>query len=310
MTDPAPQMPTVRRKRGALVAGVLILVVVFALAAGGFYVVRAGALTFYGMRYVAGPFSDRSLYEIGIQGAHKVVLPVPGNIIGYAREGGKEAAIALSLGNEDIYVHSGSVWKPLTKNGGIKAALQISPDGTMLAYAFRSETASTTDFYAQDAWSIHVMDTSSGADRVVGAGYGPQFFSRDGVKYLLYTGVNKVTIVDLDKNTHQDIDVNTGVKNGFFSALVSPNGAYLALPSITENYAVFALSATNGLFTIAKPIGTTPRGSVFAAFDGNALLTVANDKSSTLLRQMNPADPSVITKARALPLNQVVGLAP
>lgn len=290
--------------------GAVLLVILLILAAWFYVMHSAGPLR--GVRYLTGTFEARTLYEIGVTGPQAISVPAPGRMIDYARASGHEAAIAVdATGGEDVYSIEGGKAVALTHDGGTKAWLALSPDGSTVAYSQRTgtTTSSTTSFYDPSAWRIVVV--AHGRSQFFDQGYAPGFFMKNGSLFLLYKTPTSVHIANLATNTHQDIALDTGVPNIFYRPIVSSDGAYLALPDVSTGYFLYSLSEQNGVFTFA-PIKPFAKGTVAVAFtDADAILTSSNaDTSHISLRLSDVRDPASFTSERTIPFVLIQRLLP
>ncbi|MDB5245407.1 MAG: hypothetical protein JWN90_512 [Parcubacteria group bacterium] len=290
-----------------------IVVVLAAIAVGGYWFMRSSYGAFYGVRYLSGTFDSRTLNEFGIKGIHTVSVPVPGRMYDYARGGHTEAALAvLPSGTQDAYLIQSGKATALTSDGRVKSSIAVSADGSMIAYALHTHEATSTlavDFFAPKDWTIELIKKDGTDPKTIDIGYGPQFFTMGGHEHLLYTTERGIQLVDLVTNTHQDIHVSFGVKTSIHVAAVSPDGEYVALPDVGSGYALYSLVYTDGLARL-NPVGALPEVTGAVTFKGSTLLSATVTKSNALFRISEPANPSIITRARTQSVTSVFKLIP
>ncbi|MDB5190071.1 MAG: hypothetical protein JWN49_397 [Parcubacteria group bacterium] len=311
MPTPAPAPSKVAFMHYVLAA--IVVLVAAALVAGAYWFTKSSYVAFYGVRYLAGSFESRTLYQVGFGAQHKVTLPVTGRIIDYARDGGTEAAITVSdTGTEDVYSIKNGKATALTQDGAVKSGLSVSADGSMVAYAVRNAVATSTnpnDFYVAHNWTVNMVTVSDMKTQAIGIGYGPQFYVRDGKTYLLITSDANIHLVDVVGNSHQDIPVSFGVNPGFRAATISSDGSYVILPDIGTGYALYALKYSGSLATLAA-IGGMPTGTSVAVFDGKEILSISYRIGNALFRFSNTSNPSTILQARTEPGDIVFKVIP
>jgi hypothetical protein len=233
----APPVSLTKQKRSWIPYGIFgfALLALLILLGVGYWYSNTSMSAFRTVHFLSGPFESRTLSEFGFQKSNTVTLPVPGHVVDYAHSRGIEAVISVqSNKSEDIYKIQGGKSTALTTDGKIKSGVSVSLDGTMIAYATRISTATSTnavDFYAPNAWSIELLKGSA-APTVIGTGYGPQFFARGAQPYLMYTTDKGIHLVNLATNTHQDIPISFGVPTASRVASISNDGTHVLLPDV------------------------------------------------------------------------------
>jgi len=303
------------RFRARYALGAIIIILIIALAIGAYCFTRSSTYALHGARYLAGPFQSRALYEMDWRGPKEVTLPVPGHVIDYARENGHEAALAQADDATSVYrIEQGTAAK-LVSDAAVKSSIDISWDGTQVAYAERIATtsASTTPiaFYAPHDWEIMLLGPDDAAPRSLGSGFAPHFFTKDGTQYLAYTVDTGLHIVELATNTHQDIPLDRGAQpDGFFTVAVSPDGMYAAVPAASASWLLFSLDLdSSGVFTLA-PAGKLPPYTNTVAFSGSRILATAGNSAETLLRLLPLSAPDTVVYGTAFPYTQVYKVIP
>jgi hypothetical protein len=279
-TDPAPKTGKV-----LLITAIVLLFLVVGAAVYA-YVSFANDFAFRGVRYLAGSFEERALYELNWMGEGKeVTLPAPGRVIDYDRSGNVEAAILLSDAGQQVYLLEADMPRVLVPGAGIRSSLAVSPDGTRIAYAERiTEDANATPlaFYDPASWEVHVVDIQSGDNTVLGTGYAPQFFVRDGTSYVLYTTSVGVTVRNLSSDMEQVLTLDLGDSRGLFPVVVTEDGQQIALPSPGGVYKLHAFVHDGTTFTL-EGSSFAPKGTTILAFDDNELVTLSHPVQGSLL---------------------------
>jgi len=303
------------QSRARYIVGTLIIIVILAIAAGVYCFTHSSLYALHGVRYLAGPFQSRTLYEMDWRGPKEVTLPVSGHVIDYARENGHEAAITLSDDSSSVYTIENGKAKKRVSDDATKSSIDISSDGTMVAYAERIATSSAATtpniFYAPDGWEIMLLGPNDTEPHSLGQGYAPHFFTKGGKQYLAYTTINGLHFVDIATNTHQDVSLDRSAQpDWFFTAAVSSDGEYAAVP-VSSSYSLFALNLQNGSFTLS-PAGTLPPYTNTVAFSGPRILTGAGavNNSQTLLRLLPISAPDTIAYGKVYPYVQVYKVIP
>ncbi|MES2014233.1 MAG: hypothetical protein V4437_00260 [Patescibacteria group bacterium] len=273
----------------------------FTIAAIGVVLVVLGAIYAYtvpvrliGLSVFEGDYTHGKVFTFGIFGFHEKAVPVDGILADYASAGGTSVALVrnFTTNAEDITLVS-EKGRLLTNDGGGKAALSVSEDGTFMAFAARTDTSVGVGFTPQlSAWTIKVVNIKNGNITVMGTGFAPQFFTSGGKLMLIFTGPTGITIVDLATNTAQTtFFLNPGVID--YAAHISRDGKFMAIPNgLTKHYDLFSVTH------IAAPLGLSALGSVsptlvHGGFLGDTFYGVERTPAATLnLVQFAPAKPS------------------
>ncbi|TAJ15041.1 hypothetical protein EPO56_01455 [Patescibacteria group bacterium] len=234
---------------------VLISAVVLVVVLGIFYV-RAVPVGLIGIKVFEGNYFQGSLFSFGLTGFNEKKVSVKGTLLDYASA--KGTTVALVQNDEtrgvDLVVVAPSV-RYLTENGGGKAALSLSPDGTMLAYSDLIDTSKTINITTQiSGWTIKVMNIKTGEMTAMGAGFSPEFFETSGRTMLFFTSPDGITIADVHAKTSQTTPfINHGVID--YAAHISRNGKYVAIANgLTKRYELFKVTH------IEAPLGLSPLG--------------------------------------------------
>ena len=134
------------------------------------------------------------LYIVGGLGVRKVSYEGY-SVIDYVHT--KDIEVALleaSDGSVDLYEVSGDMPVRLTKDGTVKGSLDVSSDGTQIAYASKTRTlplptgATVEDaLYNLGEWDVYVFNEGAVAGEKVGPGNHPRFY-KEGLFYPALAG--------------------------------------------------------------------------------------------------------------------------
>lgn len=115
------------------------------------------------------------------------------SVVDYGKRGKTEVALLRKGGAYDLYDVSGAAPKALTDDGKEKSSLDLSPDGSLIAYGSKDRTlpppagAADETLYNLNEWRVHVYDVALGSEYVVGPGNFPRFY-KDGLFYPIPGG--------------------------------------------------------------------------------------------------------------------------
>jgi len=315
VTVPAYTLPTrpVPKTGKVLLISIVAILVLLAGAAAYVYFSYVQDFAFRGTRYLAGTFEERALYELNWLGdAKEVSLPVAGRVIDYDRSSDVEAAILLSDAGQQVYLLDADASRVLAGGQGIRSSLSVSPDGASVAYAERTgkgtETAPSA-FYNPAFWEIHVVNVSTGENVVIGSGYAPQLFERDGESYVLYSTNAGVRIRALSSTTEQELLLDLGDARGVFPAMVTEDGRLLALPSPVGAYVLYTLTHEGGTFVLREQ-GFAPAGATSIAFDGQELVSLNHATDTMYLIRSRLALSEEPTVTKSVPVQFITKLIP
>jgi roadblock/LC7 domain-containing protein len=313
---PAPtgtyQLSKEKRHFFRYVFGLIALLLVLAVVALAYWFPRSSYGAFYGLHYLSGTYPDRSLQEFDIKGTHPVTFSNSGKVIDYAHAAGVSVGIEVNAsGHQDIY-SLGNKSVALTTDGGTKAALAVSPDGKTVAYADRlSEVVatSTADFYNVSAWQIKMLTIKDKTTKTIGVGFAPHFFTSNGVSYIAYITKTSIRIINLATLGAQDVPFDFGKQHSYISMDISPDGTFALLPDVADNYRLYVLTDTSGLFRLSAG-SPLPEGTVMAAFKGKTIISAAYDTDHSLIRTSTTDQPNIIHYARIIPRSLIFKLIP
>jgi len=249
------------------IIGVLVLIV---LLAGIYLVMRGTPLSLKGVTVFEGDYISGDLHSFGLLGYKDINIPVDGFLSDYTNENGVQAAVVLSpdVTAQDIFL-IGSDTKMLTETGNGKAGLAVSEDGYSIAYA-ETKTAGVLFDVQLSAWTVKTLNLETGEIWEVGTGFAPQYFTRDGVAYLLYTSPRGVVVADLAaKTTQTSFIFNPGTLD--YVAQISADGSMLAMQNgLTQKHDLFTVKRIQAPLDLAL-VGTIEPVLENAAFVGDTL---------------------------------------
>jgi len=285
---------------------------IIAIAIVGLIIVGAAGYALYvhvtnpsplGTLLFAGLYESGNVIEGGIFGWDEKKVTVAGTLSDFARSGKSTVAIVKNneTGAQDVHLLA-PVSKALTSDGVGKAAVALSEDGTFVAFSERADMSVGGEFNPQiSAWQVMVLDTESGVMKNYGEGFAPQFFSKDGESYVLFTTRMGVTIVNTTTLASRSIVfINPGVVD--YSAIVSSDGTYLAVPNgVSKILDIFNLNITATDSSISL-LGIASVPFVHSAFVGNMINgIVRNEDGSFVLRVIDPKQSTLPGSTYALP---------
>jgi len=250
-----------------------------------------------------GLYDSGNVVEGGVFGWDEKKITVAGTLSDFARSGKYSVAIVKNdeSGAQDVHLLA-PVSKVLTTDGVGKSAVAISGDGTYVAFSERADMSVGSKFTPQiSAWQVVVMNAESGEKKYYGEGFAPQFFSKDGESYVLFTTRMGVTIVNTTTLASRSmVFINPGVVD--YSAIVSGDGAYLAVPNgISRILDIFTLNLTETDFSVSL-LGVAPAPFVNSAFVGNSIEgVVRNEDGSLVLRVIDPNQATLLGSSYVLP---------
>jgi len=237
-----------------------------------------------------GLYDSGNVVEGGVFGWDEKKITVAGTLSDFARSGKYSVAIVKNdeSGAQDVHLLA-PVSKVLTTDGVGKSAVAISRDGTYVAFSERADMSVGTAFTPQiSTWQVVVINTASGEKKNYGEGFAPQFFSKDGEKYVLFTTRRGISVVNTTTLASRSMMfINPGVID--YAAIVSDDGEYLAVPNgVTKVLDVFAMNLSSTDFSVSL-LGVAPTPFISSAFVGNTIQGVSrNESGSFTLRVVDP----------------------
>lgn len=243
--------------RRSIISITVAIIVVALIITGVAY--RNDVVTAYLLRDVhfsEAQYRDVRVQQIGLFGASTNNVAGKETVGDYASSRGVRAAILSNPdGTQEVVLLSDHNRK-LTSDGLQKATLAVSPDGTTLAYAALTQPREKETFSSfTGRWTVRLVDIATGKSTDLGVGFAPEFFTRDGNNYLLYTTPTQLAVYDLKKNSTIGTDFFTPSAVDY-TAHISPDGAYLAIRSaVSGKFDVFAVTGVDG-FLALSPIGS------------------------------------------------------
>jgi len=235
-------------------------------------------------------YESTTLKRFGPFGMKEYPVEVPGTLGDYDEAGKTRVAIVGSeeTGAQELWL-LGKEPRVLTGSGSAKAAVAVSPDGSKVAYAARTDGGKEFENSFSD-WTVHLFDLEAGTDTEIGNGFGPQFFMRDGDVWLLHTASSSVTVTNMEtlQGFSTPFDLVDRIE---FTPRISPDGSQIALrDTATREYNLYSVYSV----AVDTPFGIEPIESEFdnlidIAFRGKSVygITFPKDGAVSLLR-VNP----------------------
>lgn len=288
-------------------AYVLVVAALIIITALGFWYVTAVPVRLIGLTVFEGDYLGGKVSTFGFAGFHEKKIMTEGTLADYASAGGASVAIVRdsTLNTADIVMLAPKAQK-LTTDGFGKAAIAISPDADMVAFATLTGAEAGTFFTPQlSAWTIQVLDVKSGVVTSMGTGFGPEFFKSKDKLMLLFTAPTGITVADVGAKTSQTtFFLNPGVID--YAAHISSDGKFIAIPNgLTKHYDLFKVTH------IEAPIGLDPLGSVepvliHGAFRGDTFYGVERvPEGAPRLWKFNTQKPPVGEPIFNLPVSSI-----
>jgi len=295
-------MNTSPKRVYALVAVALVIAVVL-----GFFYVRAVPVRLIGLNLFEGGYTEGKVVSFGLLGLQEKKIKVDGVLADYAAARGTAVAIVRNPDTNaaDVMMLSPKI-RPLTADGEGKAAIAVSPDGRVVAYAALMNASAGTYFTPQlSAWNIKMINLDSGEVTLMDKGFAPEFFKSDDKMMLMFTGPTGITIADVAAKTAQTtFFLNPGVID--YAAHISMDGKLIVIPNgLTKHYDVFSVTK------LEAPLGLSPLGSlgpvlIHGAFKGNAFYGIERAPGSTAhLWKFDISDAAKGEKAFDLPVSSI-----
>ena len=238
-------------------------------------------------------YSNSTIQSFGLFGARSVkVAGVNGVVNDYAHSGNvRVVAVTNDAGMQELWI-LGKEPKKVRESAGPIAALAVAPGGTHVAYVTR--TANATNFAnALSGWDIHLYDTDTGTDAILGQGFLPQFFTSGGSVWLLYTGSSSMTVTNL--KTLQGFSTPIELPDRLeYAARISPQGDQMAIrAAASREYGLYEVSSVAvNMPLVLKPLDGDLRGLADVVFRGGNIYGIdfANDGVVSVMRVTTDPD--------------------
>ncbi len=252
------------QKRTMLIAGGIAVLLLISIAAAFIQVncfsmfdrIRA-SYELRGLYVAERNYASVSVNSFGITSLSPVALnSLPGTLSDYARMSGVEVGIVkLADTAAQEVVLLGSKQSILTGSESAKASLAVSSDGNLIAYAVQTSGAQSFSSVLS-TWTVRILNRETGSDTELGTGFGPQFFTRDGVPYLLFTTPLGIQVVDTSTDEYRafttPFDLDDRIE---FAVRVAPDGSYVMMRDpATKQFSLYEV------YRVAAnlPIGIAP----------------------------------------------------
>ncbi len=257
---------TKTRKRALLIAGGIIIVLLALSAAAfiridGFTMIQRVWASFElrDVHVAERNYTSVSVNRFGIMSLSPVTFKsVPGTLSDFAEAKGVKVGIVklADTGAQEVVLLNSDP-AVLTGSGSAKASLAVSPDGKLIAYAV--QTSGTQEFSpVLSTWTVRILNHETGTDTELGTGFGPQFFTHDGVPYLLFTTPEGVQVVDTSTNEYRAYTTSFDFDDRIeFAARIAPDGSYIAMrDTATKQFSLYEI------YRVAAnmPLGINPTG--------------------------------------------------
>lgn len=215
----------------------------------------------------------------------------------YVQVNDERYALKEVEGASDLF-RLGPPEEQLTTDGAPKAALAVSPDGAWIAYAALTELDPEKK-EALSSWSIYVRSRDSGESMLLGSGYAPHFFVRDGKTQLFFSTAKGVAIADPATASYSvyTLPVEDTIRT---VAAISSDGMLVATKELSDSlYTVYALDTLTPELT-THPVFTANILLSSVVFSGNRLVGLGSATDGAPALHVYSADGSS-SRAAALP---------
>ncbi|MBU2104120.1 hypothetical protein KKD95_03860 [Patescibacteria group bacterium] len=245
-------------KRTLLIgSGVAVAVLIFAAAAfiriDGFSMIDRiwASFELRNIQVAERNYTSVSPNRFGVLALSPIKL---GSLSGVLSDYAQAKGVKVGIVNNEV-VLLGSDQGALTGSGSAKASLAVSPDGSLIAYAAQTSGAQTFD-PVLSTWTVRILNRETGLDAELGAGFGPQFFTHEGVPYLMFTTPEGIQVVDTSTEEYRafttPFDFDDRIE---FAARVAPDGSHVAMrDSVTKQFSLYEV------YRVAAnlPLGVNP----------------------------------------------------
>jgi len=208
-----------------------------------------------GLMVAEATYESITVQSVGSSGARAASIPeVSGALGDYAEAGNVKAAIVATAEGQEVFLLSDDIVQ-LTSDGLQKASLALSADGTMLAYAALTDPREDGFILSTSRWTVRVVDIASGQSRDLGTGFGPEFFVRDGISYLLYTTPTTLAVFNTQAmKGHQTFFFTPSAID--YTARVSADGSHFAIRAATTGqFVIYSIDSLEGTLA-STPVQT------------------------------------------------------
>ena len=289
---PAPLGQDTRPNRKLIIGAVVVLVLVVLALGPMLWKNLSAAMALGGARIIVTGTEKDGLYGYGLLGMRPVSVPVKGTVTDYTRSGAHEAVI----------VHEGDVSRSVVYLLGDeprligdalseKGSLAVSPDGAWVAYAKR--VSQGTDLHA---WNVHVVEVATGNAIEVGAGYGAQFFVRDGKTRVLVFTPGGLTVVDPASRTSFTTAFETP-SNIYTLGAISADGSYFVSRGVGGGDLMFFSVTSVEPYLMLTLVGTHPGFLMNPSFDGGSVIAMQGSE----IKRIDPAAPEASKAVHTFP---------
>ncbi len=286
LTNTSPKAHQIRLVLLGIIALVLIAVVAY------FWKDITSALALRDVRIAEAQYRDIHVQKFSVFGMQNVQLSTDQVVGDYAQGGATKVAVVGEGAQEVVLLSDGG--RALTSDGLRKAALAVSADGTKVAYAALTGDATNSNFVAE--WTVRIVDVASGASMDLGAGFGPEFFVRDGVSYLLYTTPTQLTVFNINQNVATSVNFFTP-STVDYTGRISADGMYFASrTAITGKFDLYSVERIEGLLELA-PLGTIQTQLADGQWVGNTFYGLTDTAGTASVLSVSPAN---VTEERVL----------
>ncbi len=298
---PAPQSPQAPMpSRTLIITGAVVVIIIVLIAVLLNPAVRSWLSSLFGVSLedrsvlVEGMNEDGSSVFLALKGDDIKPLALPAGLSEYSERNGVQVGI---VGTTDIATVRGSTATTVYTDGEYKDTLAASPDGASVAFASVMPGVTGSVVEASFVKKVNVGDKSVD---IMGVGYAPQYFLRDGKTYLLFTSPEGISVADIAAGTISLSPITVeGSKD--YAVIVSDDGSYLAIrDALIGKFFIYKVSSVEGGLKFSS-LRELPDGVVSVAFRFGKLYAVSHVADAQELLEYATPDAAEPVTRHALP---------
>ncbi len=298
---PAPQNPKAPMpSRNLIITGAVVVIIIALIAVLLHPAVRSWLSSLFGVSLeersvlVEGMNEDGTSVFLSLKGDDVKTLTLPSGLSEYSERNGVYAGI---VGTTDVSSVRGSTAESLYVDGEYKDAVAVSPDGSSIAFASMLPGVAGSVVETSYVKKLNVNDRTVD---IMGVGYAPQYFLRDGKTYLLYTSPEGISVADISAGTVSLTPITVeGSKD--YAVVVSDDGSYLAIrDALIGKFFVYKVSSVEGGLKFSS-LRELPDGVESVAFRFGKLYAVSHVGDTQEILEYAAPDAAEPTTRHALP---------
>ncbi len=298
---PAPQGPKAPMpSRNLIITGAVVVIIIALIAVLLHPAVRSWLSSLFGVSLeersvlVEGMNEDGTSSFLSLKGNEAKPISLPAGLTEYSERNGVRVGI---VGTSDVAMIRGTQSESLYKDGEYKDTVAASPDGASIAFAAMLPGVSGSVVSASYVKKLNVSD---GSVDIMGVGYAPQYFLRDGKTYLLFTSPEGISVADVADGTISVTPITVeGSKE--YAVIVSDDGSYLAIrDALIGKFFIYKVASVTGGLSFSS-LRELPDGVQSVAFRFGKLYAVSHVGGAQEILEYDAPDASEPSARHALP---------